>query len=561
MAKVGTGSIERFPLPVSGLHESAGPSGVPAGFCVHCKNVVPYTRQDRIGIGKRDPLANNWGLFGDSATSTLYNLHQLANPNGSTGNRNIGVVFGATASGGFAATFDLDRQTTGSKATASASYMPYSSTTGGFLGRSLYVSCANTTATAFRPSIINVTDPTSISVMRWDTNMTAGTFPMVDTGGGTMAFPGLCATWRARIVLARFGGSEIFMSRVGDGRDFDFNAFPVSTSAWVGLAAEGGQPGDAITALIPYSDDYIIFGCRKSLWRMIGDPQDGGRLYRLTSDTGVATPNAWCFDDQERLWFVGNGELWYLDPGTFRPVPVTNGRLRRTLGRLNYGESFFINLAFDNFEKAVCVYLSDSGADLTTVVKYYRDLDQVWLEELKCEVRSAMTTAGDDDELRRPVITSTWRSGVLTYRNSGQAVSDITDPTGTYAADNSIDVELDWPPFQPGSGRHESLALQLRAFQGGDDAGGQDETFTLQWHIDSSPAKVMDQADGDAVWSDTFGGNSVTGFNTPRTLRKRGNAHQLRLRQDSAHADSNAGLSLDVVEVDIVPVAQHRRIP
>jgi len=82
---------------------------------------------------------------------------------------------------------------------------------------------------------------------------------------------------------------------------------PVSSQA-----SKAGLVGDAITALISYKDDFLVFGCANSVWVMRGDPCAGGILTRITDSTGIFSQSAWCWDDKNNLYFVGTDGIYIL---------------------------------------------------------------------------------------------------------------------------------------------------------------------------------------------------------------------------------------------------------
>ena len=68
-----------------------------------------------------------------------------------------------------------------------------------------------------------------------------------------------------------------------------------------GTDAEAGKVGDIITAQIPYSDDYMLYGSIGSLWLLRGDAAAGGNLDNFSEKIGVITQTAWCWDDAGNL--------------------------------------------------------------------------------------------------------------------------------------------------------------------------------------------------------------------------------------------------------------------
>ena len=59
----------------------------------------------------------------------------------------------------------------------------------------------------------------------------------------------------------------------------------------------GGQIGAELTALIPYNDDSLIFGCQDQMYLLAGDPTSGGAtgLRVLSQGSGPISQAAYCF--------------------------------------------------------------------------------------------------------------------------------------------------------------------------------------------------------------------------------------------------------------------------
>lgn len=119
----------------------------------------------------------------------------------------------------------------------------------------------------------------------------------------------LLAVWRGRAVLAAdpLAPQNWHMSKQLDFENWDeFPVVPLATQAISGNNAEAGMVPDIVTALMPYSDDYLLFGGDKSLWLMRGDPMAGGVLDLVSDQTGVAFGDAWCKDPEGNLYFFGS---------------------------------------------------------------------------------------------------------------------------------------------------------------------------------------------------------------------------------------------------------------
>jgi len=137
----------------------------------------------------------------------------------------------------------------------------------------------------------------------------------------------LSCNYRGRAVLA--GNPELphqwYMSRQSNPWDFAYGTNDAQ-SAVAGNNSDAGEVGDNIRALIPYKDDYLIFGCVNTMWILIGDPCSGGEINELDLTTGIFGPKAWCFDGVGNLYFWGTNGLYKCKvPET--PVCISEQRL------------------------------------------------------------------------------------------------------------------------------------------------------------------------------------------------------------------------------------------
>lgn len=145
--------------------------------------------------------------------------------------------------------------------------------------------------------------------------------------------PLLCR-WSGRMVLAGYPPHVWYMSRVEDPTDFDFAQTDV-LRAVASTSGEAGQIGDPITALIPYTDDYLIFGCTNSIWIMRGDPAIGGRVDNVSRETGIAIRNGWCRGPSGDLYFLSDDGMYGMANANAKPEALSRGKLPDELRRLS----------------------------------------------------------------------------------------------------------------------------------------------------------------------------------------------------------------------------------
>ncbi len=98
-----------------------------------------------------------------------------------------------------------------------------------------------------------------------------------------------------------------FMSAVFDPRNFDYSPLSTTpTQAIAGNNAPQGLIGDVVTALVPYSDDILVFGGDHTVYAMRGDPMAGGQIDLVSDAVGFAWGEAWCKDPYGNLYFFSN---------------------------------------------------------------------------------------------------------------------------------------------------------------------------------------------------------------------------------------------------------------
>ena len=126
--------------------------------------------------------------------------------------------------------------------------------------------------------------------------------------------------YRGRNVLAGNPNypHQWYMSKTGDPWNWVYASTDPLTAA-AGNAADAGETGDIIRALIPYKDDYLIFGCASTIWVLTGDPAGGGKIDEVDLTVGMFGANSWCFDGDGNLYFWGTAGI-YKTPLGFRNI-------------------------------------------------------------------------------------------------------------------------------------------------------------------------------------------------------------------------------------------------
>lgn len=145
----------------------------------------------------------------------------------------------------------------------------------------------------------------------------------VHPGGASGTMPNkayLGCLYRGRCVLS--GNPEYpyqwYMSRQANPWDFAYTANDTQAPV-AGGNADAGELGDIVRCLIPYKDDYLIFGSSTSIQLLRGDPAESGSIDDLDLTVGIYGANSWCFDGDSNLYFFGTGGIYML-PAGFGPI-------------------------------------------------------------------------------------------------------------------------------------------------------------------------------------------------------------------------------------------------
>jgi len=100
-----------------------------------------------------------------------------------------------------------------------------------------------------------------------------------------------------------------YMSRQGNLWDWAYIASDAQAPV-AGNDANAGEIGDIVTALTPYHDDFLNFGCASSIWLLSSDPCAGGSIRQISNVTGIWSQTAQCFDEVGNLVFLGAGGVY-----------------------------------------------------------------------------------------------------------------------------------------------------------------------------------------------------------------------------------------------------------
>jgi hypothetical protein len=212
-------------------------------------------------------------------------------------------------------------------------------------------------------------------------------------------FARLLALYRGRIVHAGFEHEphSFYMSKVGDPLDYNTAATPIQTAAVKGTLADFGGPPDVITALIPVSDDVLVFGGGSSIYRLVGDPASGGERELVTDRTGIVWGDAWTKDPFGNIYFFGTNGVFRMNPRTNDPPQsLTQDKLAATMRAIAH-TTHEVKLEWDNWYDGLNVYITLSASGASTHYYWDRLTDSWWSDNYPNAHGPMSTLALDGD--------------------------------------------------------------------------------------------------------------------------------------------------------------------
>lgn len=272
----------------------------------------------------------------------------------------------------------------------------------------------------------------------------AGTLALhtASTGQVPTGCPLVCR-YLDRLVLAGHDtASHVwYMSRQGDPDDWDYSQTD-SQRAVAGSSSEAGVPGTTITAIIPHSDDYLIIGCRDSLWRLRGDPAYGGALDALSHTIGIIGAGAWCLGPSGEMIFLSLDGLYALPPGG-ESVPKSLSRevLPQEFKNLN-PETVTALLEYDSVDRGVHIFLSPESSNARTHWWFDFERKTFWPVTLVSDHEPLSTCSYQSTAIEDSCIVLGCRDGKL-RRFSALAETDCGTSYESYAMLGPIGLNKD----------------------------------------------------------------------------------------------------------------------
>lgn len=203
-----------------------------------------------------------------------------------------------------------------------------------------------------------VYDPSDDSMVIWEATSGLGAVP-TDCP--------IIALYRDRLWLAGSPTAPHVMTccRQSDPYDWDVDAADADRQrAWSGTTEKAGRPGQPISALCPWMDDYMMVGCEHQLYVLRGDPTYGN-LEVKSLIVGVVDKQSWCFGPESQFIFLSHDGLYAVPPGG-AGFPESLSRERMPEDLLNLDRTTHtILLAYDARRRGIHIFITANDAGMS----------------------------------------------------------------------------------------------------------------------------------------------------------------------------------------------------
>jgi hypothetical protein len=319
-------------------------------------------------------------------------------------------------------------------------------------------------------------------------------------------------------------------------------------SAVAGTDAKAGKVGDIVTASIPYSDDYYLYGSIGDLWVLRGDPAAGGNLDKLIEGIGVISQQAWCFDDGGNLYILDLKGMYKITRGLTSIIPMTSDKIPNFTKDLALNpETQRICLSFDPAEQGIVISVTtiETGAN----ANYFYDLQSEGFSPETYPVQDAIMCShlydADDPELRRLLF------GV--YDGHMRILDPLSksDDTGSMASPATTAIDsyvLLGPVMIGGNHNHMGRMNALTVVTAGGKAGGtipDSDDVDYDVYVGDDAETVIEKADAD---TSIFAG-TIAAPGRAKRVRRRARGVFIAIRLGNDTLDETWGMERILAEI------------
>jgi len=283
---------------------------------------------------------------------------------------------------------------------------------------------------------------------------------------------------------------------------FDFlYAAGDAQSPVAGNDADCGEVGDIVKVAIPYSDDYLIYGCANELWVMSGDAAFGGELYPLDQTTGILGDRAWCWDDKSNLYLMCTAGLLRIPKGFGQHENLTRELWPDFINDLAFDSSLHrVTLAFNSEDHGIHIFKTTLADGVSSAWWYDLRTEGLFPDSYSADhgAFSAFHYQAEDPDYRKLLIGC--NDGYIRFLDRTAKNDDST----------AIDSYVGFAPLALSTHpRKDGIIKNFDLVSGGGESGGSQSDssdVTCSVHIARTAEKILEKlsAGTTAAFTKTF---------------------------------------------------------
>lgn len=203
-----------------------------------------------------------------------------------------------------------------------------------------------------------------------------GTATQVGSSKGTIPFGCTMITlFRDSLIMAGDPSNPhmLFASRSGNPLDWRFSGDANDLNrAYSGQETPmAGLLGKTITAICAWTDDYMVIGCKDSVWVQTGSIAAGGSIDPLSRTVGIVSPQAWCTTPTGHFIFLSNDGLYGTPNVATTPQPISKLKMPLELQNINT-DNYTVLMKYDLRAGGIHIFLTPVTAQ-TGFIHFFFD--------------------------------------------------------------------------------------------------------------------------------------------------------------------------------------------
>ena len=436
-----------------------------------------------------------------------------------------------------------------------------STLTGGNSGATMVVDFVNATKTivygfttsgtfAVSGELEVITGGGALPATRWATAVAeASTAPhqyswtvYPDGASGSLPAKVYLGCWyRGRAVLSGNPNDphQWYMARQLHPFDFAYVALDAQSPV-AGTNSDAGKVGDIVRALIPFHDDYLVFGCASSMHYLQGDPAAGGELHSIDDFSGIFGAQSWCFDKIGDLYLYGSDGVSRIKRGTTFVQNLSTFTLPKLLeDEAADPTTHRIVLGYDKRRDGIVIAitkLSDgSNSNYFYDIKGEGFFPETYPEE--CGTYSMLYYSANDESNADLLMGS--KDGYVRKFDDTSKDDDIGASNQAISSNVLMPIKNLDEEDDDGQGRLNSLTLELSGGASG-GAHADSDGATLDVHVGKSAEKVVEDIKDGAT---PFLTRTFTGTGRQKRVRKKARGKWLGIVLKNSTAAESWSLS------------------